>query len=144
MDIWIKRASRAATCVYCKEEIKKQDFMVIGKLWRKLKSGKTWLIMLRWHTQCYIVQGVAAIKDKEIREPKIEKRGRKKSILPDDIRIKRLKIMRRRASVLQRIKAEVKKPKKKQKFEVLVHLGSLLDKCKDEIKDTGGIPTTWD
>lgn len=140
MDIWIKRTSRVSKCSYCPEIISNGSFVVVGKLWRSKKGKLKWPMMFRWHTACWIEQGIRAVEEKERTQPRIETRGRKRSSLPEDQKKQRLKIMTRRASALQRIRAVVKSS---GNIDKLIHLGGMLEKYKSEIEQLGGIPKGW-
>jgi len=69
-----------------------------------------------------------------------ERRGRKAGIMSDVIKEGRLKIMRRRASVMQRIEIEMTTRKRMEK---ILHMTGLLDKLVVEIEEYGGAPESW-
>src|SRR3989337_3508288 len=54
MDIWISWCKRDSKCRHCEETITPGTRVVIGKHWR---PGK-FTIMLRWHPQCWLQQGL--------------------------------------------------------------------------------------
>ena len=154
MDVWISKVTRLCKCSYCPKMIEMkikdiQQFMVVGKYWTKKKEGevpanyKHWCYTRRWHTDCWIEQGVEAVKAKAIREPKISTRGRSKLPISKEDKAKRLHIQLRRGSIIQRIEQEVAKPTKLQDMDKLIHLGEGLEKCRIEIEKLGGVPKKW-
>lgn len=86
--------------------------------------------------QCWIDQAVAALEKITV----VETRGRKKVAMPDADREKRTSILRRRASVVQRIRMETEDGKD---IDKIIHLGELLNKLKEEIEVVGGVPESW-
>jgi len=140
MDVWMKIANKKANCAHCHKPIVKGDYMVIGKLWRRRDGvARSWTTYLRWHVQCWVDQAKAAVD----RIPRVETRGRRKSPLDKESRDARVKILRRRAAVLQRIRNEISKPSEAQSFDRLIHLGELLNRLKSEIVPLGGVPKSW-
>jgi len=117
--------------------------MVVCKWYKKTKNKakepQTWSFFKRFHPQCWIDQAVEELK----KRPFTESRGRKKLGITDSNRDARMAILRRRASVVQRIRAEAKKPQDEQNFDRIVHLGSLLSDLKVEISPFGGVPKSW-
>lgn len=116
--------------------------MVVVKLiyWvTKDDSNRRWIRYLRFHPQCWIDQAVEKLE----KQPKLETRGAKKSALSDSDRAARFKIMARRASTTQRIRAEVSRPKEKQSIDAVIHLGDILNRLRDEIEPFGGAPKNW-
>jgi len=120
--------------------------MVVGKLW-KGKDGvaRTWTIILRWHTQCWIDQAIQKLE----KQPFIETKGRKRldpghtvAEVKDGNRGARHKIMMRRAAVVQRIKKEVELPE--QSIDKIIHLGEMLNQLREEIELVGGVPKSWE
>jgi hypothetical protein len=120
--------------------IDKGEFVVMGKIWL-LRQGKKWHLNLHWHTECWLKQGIEAIKEKERTQPKIEKRGRPALTLNEADYQKRHKVMMRRGSILQRIRVEMSIPD--TNFDKIVHLGAMLDKCRKELESLGGCPKDW-
>lgn len=105
------------------------------KLWRG-KGGQParFPFVMRMHLECWVERGKQAVDNK----PRTETRGRHKLVMDDATRLARLKIMRRRASVIQRIK--VCKP---EQVDKVIHLGQLLHNLRDEIEKFGGAPEAW-
>ncbi len=131
MNVWITICRKQSKCNWCPKPIEKTSFKVVTSYYR----GK-WLIKKNYHTQCWIDQGVNALS----RRPIIENRGTQRMDITDTSRTSRVKILRRRASVIQRIKRAVVK---EDNTKEMIHLGSLLHKLKDEIEPYGGIPESW-
>lgn len=106
----------------------------------KLRSGKVWWKRRSFHTQCWIDQAVVEIE----KRPVIETRGRKQLAMTDESRAARIAIMRRRGSVIQRIRREMEGSNGERNIDRIIHLGGLLNKLKDEIEIHGGVPESWD
>uniref|UniRef100_A0A6M3L4D6 PARP-type domain-containing protein n=1 Tax=viral metagenome TaxID=1070528 RepID=A0A6M3L4D6_9ZZZZ len=137
---------KSATCAYCKKPIETLDYVVRGKLWKKFTGtgeveARRWSIKLCWHVECWVEQGRTAA-DKAAGH-RIEARGRPKSKLAEKDQAERLAIIRRRASVIQRIRRETERPFEEQDFNKVVHLGEMLEKLAVEIKAYGGVPESW-
>jgi len=80
---------------------------------------------------CYWDQGYFALTEQEYREPRRETRGRKKgSNLNDEDRKKRFRILARHGAIVQRINKELDGL---NRMEKLIHLGGLINKCKEQI-----------
>jgi len=103
----------------------------------KIKSGRTWWFRRSFHPQCWIDQAVAAVETRAV----VETRGRKRLKMTDANKEARTAIMRRRGSVVQRIKKEVEN--EEQDVDRIVHLGELLNNLKGEIEQFGGVPKSW-
>jgi len=119
--------------------------MVICRYYKRTKKevgGKdqNWRFTLRFHPQCWIDQGVAALKQ---RGEVVETRGRNRLVLTDNDSLTRLKILRRRAAVMQRLRIEVAKPDGERNIDRVIHFGSMLNKLKEEIESLGGVPKSW-
>jgi len=137
MNVWIRKTRKKGTCVYCEKPIVNGEYQVVCQHYMKLKTGKTWWYRRSFHIQCWIDQGIAAIESK----PVVETRGRKRAIITDPDRVKRTSILRRRASVVQRLKKEMNDG---QDVDRLIHLGEMLNNLKDEIELVGGAPESWE
>jgi len=102
--------------------------MVKGRLWR---PGK-WTLNFYWHPNCWVEQGIAEME----KRPVIESRGRKSLPITNEQQEKRLGVLKRRGSVIQRLKRETDPVK-------TLHLGEMLEDLKEEIKPLGGVPIGW-
>jgi len=142
MDIWLTICRRRAKCTHCPEFIEKGQYIVVGKLWARSKEegARRWTLRFRWHPECWVEQGKMAAD----RRPLItETRGRKKLDMSEGDKAARRSIIMRRASVMQRIKKEVDL-KTQESIDKLIHLGDRLNKLKEEIKQYGGVPKSWE
>jgi len=128
MDIWITLCRKTAKCKYCPQHILKGNPMVKGRLWR---SGK-WTLNFYWHPNCWVEQGIAEME----KRPIIESRGRKSLPITVEQRELRICLLKRRGSVIQRLKRETDPVK-------MLHLGEMLEDLKEEIKPLGGVPVGW-
>jgi len=151
MDIWIARLNKTATCSDCGMPIKTGEPCVFGRIWT-VRSGEgvekptKWVKKLYWHVRreddgkcCWIEQGIIAM----MKRGYVERRGRKALGLPEEDKLKRIAILRRRARVMQRLRAEVELPSKQQNVDRAIHLGAQLGKLKEEIQLVGGVPKSW-
>ena len=106
----------------------------------KLKhSDKTWTKVMHFHAKnphCWIDRGVMEVGAR----PHAENRGRKPDALSDVDKLRRQQILRRRASVMQRIGSEMMGEGRPEK---LVHLTQMLEKLITEILPYGGVPKSW-
>ena len=93
---------------------------------------------MNFHPQCWIDRAIAELESRAV----VETRGRKKLEMTDATKDARTAILRRRASVIQRIKREVESPDG-QNVDKIIHLGELLNKLKEEIEPLGGVPESW-
>jgi len=105
---------------------------------------RRWTKKFHWHAKrkkdgqcCYLVQGLERME----KEPYVEMRGRKPLVMPKDIRMARLAVLRRRARVMQRLREEVEG--EKPNLDLLIHLGEQLESLKIEILPLGGAPKSW-
>lgn len=141
--VWIRRTTRHAKCFHCGKNIPKHDYMVVTQLYKDRAPSpegkhRAWWTIRRFHPQCWIDQGIAAIKA----IPVVESRGRKRVPMRDDTRTARLKIMQRRASIMQRLKkATIETP---YDIDKIIHLGQMIDELKAEIIEQGGLPKSWE
>lgn len=85
---------------------------------------------------CWIDQGILEVG----RRPYSEHRGRKAQDISDADREQRVKILRRRGSVLQRISKEMLG---QVRVEKIVHLAGMLEALEQEIQKCGGVPKSW-
>ena len=140
MNVWIKYTRKRAKCYYCEKLIEVGEYQVVCTYFMKLKhSERTWTKAMHFHAQnpnCWLDR---AIKELESRTY-VERRGRKGDVISDSNKIERQKILRRRASVMQRIKVEMEN---RQRPIKLLHLGELLEKFSKEISVYGGAPKSW-
>lgn len=138
MDVWLTKCHKTSKCSYCEKPITNGDYMVIGKLWRDREGHKIRFPQkLHFHVDCWVEKGKKYIDNK----PYIEKRGRRKLIISDENRESRLRIMRKRAAVVQRINTEVRKSN--PNIDKMIHLGELLHQYKEDIENFGGAPKGW-
>ena len=140
MQVHIKRTRRRVQCRYCEKFIEVGEFQVVCTYFMKLKhSEKIWTKRMHFHAKnpyCWVEQGVIEVG----RKVYVENRGRKPDAISDENKAKRRQILRRRASVIQRIKYELLE---RQRSDKLGHLVDMLDKLIVEIAPFGGVPKSW-
>lgn len=139
MDIWVTYCKRKSKCEHCGEMILAGEPITVGKNWRTHGANTKWCFSHRWHPKCWLEQAMIYLSKHKF----IPKAGRPRLQLDDETKQRRNAIMRRRASVIQRIKREVAKPREKQKQDRLEHFAEMLMEQKREIEPIGGVPSTW-
>ena len=148
MDIWISTCHKKSKCSHCGEDIENNEPCVFGKLWKKFTGKESevrkWTITFHWHARrksdgqcCWLAQAMEYLEKQEY----TEMRGRHCIVLPKELREKRLSILRRRARVMQRIRAEMEEG---GNVDALIHLGKQLETLKEEIAPLGGVPKNWE
>lgn len=150
MDIWISRANKGCPCSYCGTKIEVGEAEVFGKLWSRRKGEGVevhkWSRMFHWHAKrkaddlcCWLQQGFEALAN----NPHVETRGRKKILLPSDQRLARLRILQKRAKVLQQIRTIMETEPKERNMNEIIRLGGILNELKERILPLGGMPESW-
>jgi len=141
MNVWIKQTRKRVKCRHCEQFIEVGEFQVVCQYFMKLKySERTWTKVMHFHAKepyCWVDRAVTELGMK----PYTEARGRKPDALNDADRFERQKILRRRASVMQRISEEMRVLMRPEK---LIHLVDMLETMKNEIKRHGGVPKSWE
>lgn len=133
MNVWIKKARKKATCTYegCGDTaINNGEFYIVYQ-WKM----RNWTKQRVMHIGCWIEQGIAEINSR----PKAETRGGHMLSMADEDKQKRFTIMRRRASIVQRIKAAVDVGR----YDMVENLHCQLEQCKIDIEQYGGVPKKW-
>ena len=155
------RCNKGVECSYCHEAIEVGEPEVFGKLWRQYggKDGKSvkWVKVFHWHSKrkdtalaqiikiaidnqmCWVIQAL----DNFGKTVHVETRGRKKLILPKEKRDGRLKLLRKRAKVIQQLKIVMEEHPKKRNMDEVVRLGLILEKLRVDIEQFGGVPKSW-
>lgn len=143
MNVYIVHCRRKSKCAHCEQEITVAQPMVVGviTLGKNKHYTTKWKKTLRWHPSCWLEQGLARLE----REPYISnKPGRPKRELEPVTRDLRLSALRRRASIVQRIRKLIDSESiDSVTIDRIVHLGEMLDKVKEEMTNLGGIPEKW-
>jgi len=171
MDIWLTICRKTVPkCSYCKEPIKLGEVMIAGRLWLTSKKEgeiRKWVKNFRWHAQrkiypdymrtigavgpvdpigeecCWLVAGLDYLST----HPQEETRGRKQLQLPKKQKDERLKILRQRARLVQKLKELMVIPLAEQS-EVdtakMIKIGSQIEELKEQISLLGGVPSSWE
>ena len=144
MYVWMRKCRRQASCRHCPKPILNGEYMVICRYYKRTRredggNNQNWSFTIHFHPQCWIDQAIAALEEKPI----VETRGKKKLSMTDDMREARFAVLRRRGSVLQRIRREIEKSAEEQNTDRIIHLGGLLNQLKEEIEPLGGVPESW-
>ena len=140
MNVWIRRTTKRVECRYCGQFIETGEYQVVCMYFMPLKnSSRVWKKRMHFHAKepyCWVER---AITELALR-PRVENRGGVALDISDEVREKRNKVLRRRASVMQRIGAEFEG---RQRMPVITHLTEMLENMKLEIESLGGIPKSW-
>lgn len=139
MNVWIKKTRKRVVCKHCEKLIETGEYQVVCRYFMKVRGGKVWTKTMHFHAQnpnCWLDRAIAELETR----PVVETRGRKASTISDEKRDVRQKILRRRASVMQRINTEMESLMRPSK---LTHLTGLLEKLVVEIEPYGGVPKSW-
>lgn len=139
MNVWVRLTRRRVKCFYCSKMIETDEYQVVCRYYLK-RGSRTWTKDMHFHAKkpnCWLDRAIAEL---ESRPAKLETRGRKADVISDEHRILRQKILRRRASVMQRINCEMETLMRPGK---LMHLTELLEGLVTEIEPYGGVPKSW-
>jgi len=140
MNVRVKITRRRVKCFYCSQFIEAGEFQVVCVYFMRLKNNlRTWTKQMHFHAKdpyCWIDRAIIEVGQRHYSE----RRGRKASNLSDDSKAQRLKIMRRRASVIQRFNYEVETKRRPEKLSQLL---DTLERLKAEITPYGGMPEKW-
>lgn len=136
MNVWIRKARKRSDCYYCKKPVETGEYQVVCQWFMKVKS-RFWEKKMLFHPQCWIDRAVAELETKFI----VETRGKERMQLSDDDRVKRVKILARRASMMQRL--SVKMGVKPVDFSKVDRLLDKMEGLKGEIELVGGVPKSW-
>lgn len=138
MNVWVRKTRKKSKCFFCGRDIETGTYQIVCQYFMKLKSGPVWTKRMIFHTvpNCWLDRAIAELDNK----PVLETRGRRANDISDQSKEKRNKILRRRASVIQRLDGEMYG---KMRPEKLLHLTDLLEKLKEEIELVGGVPSSW-
>lgn len=138
MNVWVRKARKKAICFYCSKEIETGTYQIVCQYFMPVPGGKIWTKRMLFHAEpnCWLERAIAELESRVVPE----NRGRKAKNLPDQAKEQRNKILRRRASVLQRLEKEMYGEMRPVK---LLHLTEMVEKLKVEIKPFGGVPESW-
>ena len=138
MNVWVKLTRKKATCYYCGRDIETGTFQIVCQYYMPVRGGKIWTKRMLFHTvpNCWLNRAIAELESRSV----LETRGRKANNLNDSAKEARNKILRRRASIVQRIDKEMLGEIRPMKLR---HLIGLIEKLKIEIEPYGGVPETW-
>jgi len=138
MNVWVKLTRKKATCYYCGRDIETGTFQIVCQYYMPVGGGKIWTKRMLFHTvpNCWLNRAIAELESRSV----LETRGRKANNLNDSAKEARNKILRRRASIVQRIDKEMLGEIRPMKLR---HLIGLIEKLKIEIEPYGGVPETW-
>jgi len=138
MNVWIRKTRKRANCFYCNREIETGTYQIVCQYFMPIKNGKVWTKRMLFHSEpnCWLDRAIAELDSR----PVLETRGRNSNNLTDVAKEMRNKILRRRASVIQRLEKEMYGEMRPVK---LIHLTQMLDALRVEIVLYGGVPESW-
>lgn len=148
MDVWLTKCKKTVSCSYCLEDITTTEPMVAGKLWlRQSNDGNRFTKQFRWHAKrtrdgqcCWLVEGLEYLSA----HPAIEHRGRKRLVLPAEIKERRLFILRQRARLVQKLKLLVLDGVVNSDLSRIMALGEKLESLRANMVLLGGVPKSWE
>lgn len=149
MDIWITWCRKQANCNYCGKPILKGKPMVRGKYWRR-KDGTAarWSIKLYWHPGHWLKEGLTKLQMTPFVSRHI---GKPKLALDEESARQRLRLLRRRAVELYRLKDVLQRKPSDTPVDFLIEFDeevmgvvSTLLRLRQEIEQYGGAPKSWD
>ena len=142
MQVSVVHCHRECKCHFCPELITVGSPMAVG---RYQKKHQGWYGTVRWHLDCWSEQAKVFLEQ----NPYIPShKGRVPlGLSPEDSKL-RLALLRRRASVLQRVNRMMDKQKatmslSSTEIERLSHLSEMLEEIKAQIEPVGGVPKSW-
>jgi len=131
-NVSIAWCHRTAQCKWCENPIESGTAMVSVFFWNKGNEEKRgWNSKYYYHPDCWVAQGLDYLE----RNPYVPNPGRKRMELEPEQKAKRLKILRRKASLEQR--------RQKATGLMLAHIETLIAGLLEEIVEVGGIPKSW-
>ena len=74
----------------------------------------------------------------------VERRGRRRILLPKEDRDIRLRLLRRRAKIMQQLRVEAEKSPEERNIGEMIRLGGILEQLKVDIAEVGGVPKSWE
>jgi hypothetical protein len=152
VDLWLGTCNKSTECSYCQEPIASGEYAIFGRVWIRQtedsdsSTSRRWIKHLRWHAKrasdsqcCWLVGAI----EYESAHPHAETRGRKRLAMPEEYRIKRLKILRQRARLVQQMKFLAEAPLDKRDIDRVIKIGGQIEELKVEIETVGGMPVSW-
>ena len=139
MKVFMAHCRKETKCSFCEQLIPVAEPMVVGRAAMKKREG--WSVVLHWHPQCWIDQGMQYLEA----HPYVSaQKGKKKLDLSLEDRKNRFRIQRNRASVIQKLKAIMNKEELGERdLDRIVKFSERLDELKAEIEPFGGVPKKW-
>jgi hypothetical protein len=142
VDVWISACRKTSKCHDCEQQIVNHDYMVVTKLWRgRGVEGQPirFPIVNHYHTTCWVARGIRAVEMKG----HVENRGRKLTPMSDECRTERVRIMRQRAAIVQRLRAMQTRGPAPNRLDRIAALGGKLCELRERIEAYGGAPKGW-
>jgi len=132
-NVSIAWCHRVARCKWCENDIVAGTPMVSVFFWNKGNEEKRgWNSKYYYHPDCWVSQGLDYLD----RNPYVPYPGRKRVEMEPEMKSKRLKILRRKASLEQR-RRNTEDPL------MLAHIETQIAGLLPEIAEAGGIPKSW-
>ena len=143
MDVWMSKARRTSKCIYCEQQIVNGDYVVVCKLWKRVKDKELKVMMFahtfHYHVECWVAYGKSKVDEVQY----VEKRGRKLTPMTDEDRANRIRIQRNRAAVVQRIGLLKGRAITPEVASRITRLTDRLEQYKVEIAQYGEVPKGW-
>ncbi len=143
LTVWVRKTRKTTKCYHCNRDVEVGTYQIVCQYYMKVANGKTWWKRMVFHSgygggkNCWLDRAVAEIE----LHPPIETRGRKRGVISDENRVIRVKLLRRHAAVMQRLRVEMES---NSVVGVRVaHLTESLERLGQEIEQYGGKPVGW-
>ncbi len=147
MNTWVKWCGKTVQCTYCREDITNGEPAVYARhRLQKSDDSSPWTVNFRWHAKrardgqcCYITNQLEYLAA----HPRIETRGKKKMLISAEVRSQRLKLLQRRARLVQRLKVLTMPDMDFADVDAITTIGQQITELKGLIEPLGGIPNSW-
>lgn len=135
MNVWMEKASGFVVCDECRMPVQYTAGKLAVVLVTKTNNGK-----LRYHPDCWTKRSIAMLSAHQ-------GRGRVPMDLDDETRRKRLSIVRKHgvyAARARQVEAQLALPGDKSYLQRrLQRLHDVMEICRLEVEDMGGVPKSW-
>ena len=136
MDIWITWCKRESKCRYCKQSIEEAAPMVKGKFWLKNNEAIRFPQIYRWHTNCWLEEGMNYLSNHPYEKVK---RGRRNMPLDKETKVERTKLLVKRAGMVRSLREAIEDGN----VDRVISTYNRIEGLKADIEKLGGVPKSW-
>ena len=134
MDVWMTWSKREVQCRFCPDKVDKGTPVVVTrsvKTWEERTFTRTG----RYHPQCWVNQGLAYLE----KHPVVYKDGRPRLVLTPDQRVARMRLLRRRATLMLRYRRDI------AALRIVEAVGHYIKAVEliPLMEPLGGVPRSW-